>query len=338
MVEGVMLPTQRSDRVVLEANLDYWNPARFPRLRRIIYDNTLGQKDALELVKSGEGRVDLVTDFSPLDTLRVAQSPFATVVKARDSLQMVFGLFNMRKAESPWRDVRLRQAVNFAINREDLIRYATKGNGLITPALLPPRAFGYDPGLAPYAFAPAKARDLLGAAGHAHGLSVRVIAPEVLEVQATVVSKMLEQVGLTVDLTLLDIQAFRQQTTLDQLEHPAEEQTWDIALTSLGDLLNFPVYFPYHHFALDGATDWVSEELALRQLYEQVLRTVDRDRQQELIREMERHTHEHAYFLFLYSPIGLYAVNKAVQFVPHVTGILNLGEASVTEEHWSVRK
>jgi hypothetical protein len=31
-------------------------------------------------------------------------------------------------------------------------------------------------------------------------------------------------------------------------------------------------------------------------------------------------------------------VNKAVQFVPHVTGILNLGETSVMEEHWSVRK
>ena len=333
-----MLPTRRSDQVVLEANLDYWNPARFPRLQRIIYDNTLGQQAALELVKSGEGRVDLVTEFSPLETLRVAQSPFATVVKARDSLQMVFGLFNIRKAQSPWRDVRLRQAVNFAINRDDLIRYATKGNGLITPALLPPRSLGYDPNLTPYPFAPANARDLLAAAGHPTGLSIRVIAAEFLEVQATVVSKMLEQVGLTVDLRILDITAFRQQTTLDQLDRPAEEQIWDIALTSLGDLLNFPVYFPYHHFALDGATDWVNELPELRQLYEQVLRTVDRDTQLKLMRQMEGHTHEQAYFLFLYSPISLYAVNKAVQFVPHVTGILNLGDASVTDEHWSVRR
>ena len=43
----------------------------------------------------------------------------------------VFGQFNMRKTGSPWHDVRLRQAVNYAINREDLIRYATKGNGEI---------------------------------------------------------------------------------------------------------------------------------------------------------------------------------------------------------------
>ena len=65
---------------------------------------------------------------------------------------------------------------------------------------------------------------------------------------------------------------------------------------------------------------------------------MDHDTQHALMRQMERHTHEHAYFLFLYNPIGLFAVNKAVQFVPHMTGILNLGETSVTEEHWSVRK
>ena len=53
---------------------------------------------------------------------------------------------------------------------------------------------------------------------------------------------------------------------------------------------------------------------------------------------MERHTHAQAYFLFLYSPIQLYAVNKAVEFVPYVTTVLNLAETSVTEQHWSVRK
>jgi peptide/nickel transport system substrate-binding protein len=73
----------------------------------------------------------------------------------------VFGLLNMHKAGSPWRDVRLRQAVNVAVNREDLIRYATKGNGSIVPAMVPVHSFGYDPGLAPYPFDPAHARQLV---------------------------------------------------------------------------------------------------------------------------------------------------------------------------------
>ena len=102
--------------------------------------------------------------------------------------------------------------------------------------------------------------------------------------------------------------------------------------------MNFPVFQIYHHFALDGPFDWVSEQPELRQLYEEALRTVDRAQQQELIRQMERHTHNQAYFLFLYNPIMLYAVNKAVEFTPHVSGNLILAETGITEQHWSVRK
>jgi ABC-type transport system substrate-binding protein len=203
-VEGFSLPDKRTDRVILEANPGYWDTTRLPRLQRIIFDNTLTQHDAVELVKTSEGRVDVVSELSPLETLRVAQSPFAKVVKNRDSLGFVFGRFNMLKTGSPWRDVRVRQAVNVAINREDLIRYATKGNGVIVPALLAVNSFGYNPDLAPYAFEPGKARALLREAGYPDGLAVTLIAPPPLEVQATVVGKMLEQVGFTVERQILD--------------------------------------------------------------------------------------------------------------------------------------
>jgi ABC-type transport system substrate-binding protein len=319
--------------------MEYWDTNRFPRLRRIIFDHTLDQKEAVEIVKTGEGRVDLVSELSPLDTLRVAQSLFAKVVKSRGALNTVFGSFNMLKTGSPWTDARLRQAVNFATNREDLIRYAAKGNGVIIPALVSAQEFGYDPDLAPYPFDPVKARQLLHDAGYPNGLSVTVIATQALEVQATVVSKMLEPVGFKVDLQILDPGTFNQKTYLSHLDRPAEQQVWDIALFPGGvNVENFPVFEVYHYFALDGPQDWVIEQPELRRLYEQVLHTVDREKQQGLIRQMERHTAEHAYFLFLYNPIKLYAVNKAVEFVPYVSGVLKLDQISVTDQHWSVRK
>ncbi len=338
LVEGFSLPDKRSERVVLEANTDYWDPSRFPRLQRIVFDNTLRQQDPLELVKTAEGQVDLVTGLSPLETLRVAQSPFASVVKDRGALVTVFGMFNMRRAASPWRDVRLRQAVNYAINRADLIRYAAKGNGVVIPALVPFRGFGYDPDLAPYPFDADKARDLFREAGHPAGLPIVLIASQHLGIQATVVSKMLEQAGFAVDLQVLDAVTFNRKTVLSHLDQPSEQQGWDIALTSWGDLLNFPVFMVYHFFGLDGPHAWLNEEAELRQLREQILQTVDREQQQRLIRQMERHTSEQAYFLFLYSPIQLYAVNRAVEFVPYVTAWLILAETSVTDQHWSVRQ
>jgi peptide/nickel transport system substrate-binding protein len=338
-VEGFSLPDKRTDQVILEANLEYWDKTRLPRLQRIVVDNTLAQHDAVELVKTGEGRVELVSELSPLETLRVAQSPFAKVVKNRGNWGSMFGQFNMRKAGSPWRDVRLRQAVNFAINREDLIQYAAKGNGVIVPGLLAVNAFGYNPDLAPYAFDPVKARSLLREAGYPEGLAVTLIASPSLEVQATVVGKMLEQVGFTVERQILEPALYNQKTRLSDLDQPAEQQAWDIALTLWNDPVNFPPIHPYAVFAIsDRYYDWVLEEPELQQLYTQILHTVDREQQQALIRQMERHIRDQAYFLFLYHPIKLYAVNKAVDFVPYVSTTLNLAETSVTEQHWSVRK
>jgi peptide/nickel transport system substrate-binding protein len=234
--------------------------------------------------------------------------------------------------------VRVRQAANLAINREDLIRYATKGNGVIVPALLSVNTFGYDPDLAPYAFDPVKASALLREAGYPDGLALTLIAPSALEVQATVVGKMLEQVGFTVERQMLDPDVYNQKTRLPELDRPAEQQVWDIALTLWNDPVNFPAIQPYHVFALGGWSDWVIEAPELQQLYAQVLRTVDWEQQQALIRQMERHTHDQAYFLFLYNPIKLYAVNKAVEFVPYINTTLNLAETAVTDQHWSVRR
>jgi len=339
-VEGFSNPIVRSDRIVLVANTNYWDPDRFPRLQRIIFDNTLEQHQAVELVKTGEGHIDVVTELRPLDTLRVAESPFAKVVKNRGALLTMFGQFNMLKTGSPWHDVRLRQAANLAINREDLIRYAAKGNGVIIPALLPAQTFGHDPDLKPYPYEPARVRALLREAGYPDGLAISLIAPEDLEVQATVVSKMLEQGGFTVTLEILGPTAFEQKTILSHLDQPPEHQPWDIALTSShahgGDFIG--PFFLYHYFALDGTSDWVVEEPELRRLYEEVMSTVDQERQQQLVRQMERHTHDQAYFLFLYNPIQLFAVNTAVEFVPYVTTLLKLAETSVTEQHWSKRK
>jgi ABC-type transport system substrate-binding protein len=116
---------------------------------------------------------------------------------------------------------------------------------------------------------------LLHEAGYSDGLPITLIATEDLEVQATVVGKMLEQVGLTVELQLLNAAAYNQKTWLSRLDQPPERQSWDIALASQYDFGNFPVFFLYHYFALDGQFDWVNEQPALRQLYEQILHTVD---------------------------------------------------------------
>ena len=128
LVEGSGLYGKPGDRVVLEAFEDYWDP-RYPKVKRVIFETRfLGdRKEAMRLCRETEGEVDIVTHIRPLDTLKVAESPFAKVVKRKD-VTLLMGWFNQRKKGSKWRDIRLRKAVNYAINRKELWKYGAKGN------------------------------------------------------------------------------------------------------------------------------------------------------------------------------------------------------------------
>ncbi len=327
-MKGFSLPDKRSGEVVLEANTRYWDRSRFPRVKRIVFDNTISQAKALDLLKAGDGRVDMVTGLSPRDTLKVAQSAHAKVVKNRNFHGVVFGQLNMRKVGSPWRDLRVRQAANLAINRADLIQYGANGNGQVVPALVPANGFGYAAGLAPYPFDPERARALLREAGYPDGLSIGLIAPEPLTVHATVVASMLEQAGFTVERQILDPTGFRRRVTLSVLDTPAEQQTWDIAVTQENSWVSFAPIDLYQDFVVDGWADWVEESPEFRQLNDRVLRIVDPREQGTLIREMERLASEQAYFLFLYQPIDLVAVKKTVTYVPYPNFVI-LAETAV---------
>jgi len=120
LVEGGVPFGRPSELVVLEAYEDYWD-RRYPKAQKVIFDNTLigDRKEAMRLCRESEGAVDIVNHIRPLDTLKVAESKFAKVVKSRD-VAIFNGYLNQRKRDSKWRDIHLRKAVNYAINRKEL--------------------------------------------------------------------------------------------------------------------------------------------------------------------------------------------------------------------------
>ena len=69
---------------------------------------------------------------------------------------------------------------------------------------------------------------------------------------------MLELSGFKVTREVLDPAAFGQKTYLRHLDKPPEQQPWDIAM-SYFDVENFSMFHFYHHFVLDGFSDWTLE-------------------------------------------------------------------------------
>jgi oligopeptide transport system substrate-binding protein len=72
-------------------------------------------------------------------------------------------------------DRRVRQAFNYAVNKEAIVREITKMGSLPATGALPPGIHGYDPDLPGYAYDPVKAKRLLAEADFPNGTGFPVI-------------------------------------------------------------------------------------------------------------------------------------------------------------------
>jgi hypothetical protein len=72
-------------------------------------------------------------------------------------------------------------------------------------------------------------------------------------------------------------------------------------------------------------------------MWDDMTKTVDKNVQEQKVRQMVDYYHENLLGIIIYSPLSLYAINKEVNFVPYKNGLLRFMETSVMENHWSVR-
>jgi peptide/nickel transport system substrate-binding protein len=131
MVEGIVKDYRKMSEgevyATLVANPDYWKKGH-PKIQKITFIRHT-PKEALRAVI--EGRVDLVTNMIPKDTLKVAESPHSKVIKGRQDVRWAAGYLNLMSPHTfPLRSIRVREALNYAINKKELFRYAFKANAV----------------------------------------------------------------------------------------------------------------------------------------------------------------------------------------------------------------
>jgi ABC-type transport system substrate-binding protein len=82
---------------------------------------------------------------------------------------------------------------------------------------------------------------------------------------------------------------------------------------------------------------WIEYDADYERMWKEMAATVDEAAQDEKMRQLEQYVYDRAYAIFIYSALDLYAVNKAVNFVPQKSLRMQLKETSVSDNHWSVR-
>jgi ABC-type transport system substrate-binding protein len=157
-------------RLVLEKNPDYWKPDT-PKLDKITFE--FGQEPNVALLRLQRGEVDVLGDgIPPAQFLEVKDDPqYAGQIV--EGGQLHTGYVTMNVNTKPFDDVRVRQAVNMAINKDRIVRII---NNRAVPANqpLPPSMPGYIKDLKGYAYDPEGAKKLLADAGLADGFSTEL--------------------------------------------------------------------------------------------------------------------------------------------------------------------
>ena len=120
--------------------------------------------------------------------------------------------FITEQAKTAARDVRVRQALNYAVDKEAIVNGLLAGHSRPASQVAPQVAFGFDGTIAPYPYDPARARKLLADAGYSNGLVLLVEAVTgTVAGDAAILQKVaadLADVGVTMNIRTTTFQAY----------------------------------------------------------------------------------------------------------------------------------
>jgi oligopeptide transport system substrate-binding protein len=169
------------------------------------------------------GRLDLIDGIDPTlkDDVLTPEGALQPRYRGRIELVSVPALtteylgFNLSDTASVWRELRLRKAVAYAIDRPALVRYLRNGLGRAAVGLLPEGMPGFAPErLSGYGYDPTRAKALLAAAGYPNGKGLPVLhlltGPS-YRAQGELLQSQLAEVGIRVAVDVAEGAAAREQ-------------------------------------------------------------------------------------------------------------------------------
>ncbi|SDE71726.1 peptide/nickel transport system substrate-binding protein [Blastococcus fimeti] len=153
----------RGQRITLERNEEYWGERA--KLSRVVFRPLPDASTRAAALRAGE--VDMIAAPSPDSLQNLRDAGFVVSEGAPPHLWFL----SLNVAEGPTSDVRVRQAINLAIDRDGLVSDLLKDTAVPAQSVLPPANAAAVPDPDAYGYDPEEARRLLAEAGFADGFS-----------------------------------------------------------------------------------------------------------------------------------------------------------------------
>jgi peptide/nickel transport system substrate-binding protein len=296
----------RGEDVVLEANPDYWGEPK-PTIERVTYKFVEESGTRLSGLLAGE--FDLMTNLLPEDAER---APKSASVEGLEHPVMI-----LNAMEGPTASVEVRQAMNYAVDKEALAEQLYGGYAKVDQCqVLSDTYVGYNPDLEAYPYDPELARQMIEDAG-ASGETVTVTSTsgrwlKDREVTEAVVNYWTEA-GLDVEVQFYEFDEY-----LDRLfdrETRAPELLDAARVTGA-------------YYAIDGVGS-SNDDQELTGLLEQAAVETDDAARDELYAQATEHACDQAYFAFLLNIHDIYGMSERLEWEPRADAKLIVNEMAL---------
>ncbi len=199
------------DHVALELNKDWWGydaeisggtalADKDAGFKTITFKPVAENATRVAMLQSGDAQILWPTPTESVDVLKADPN-----VSTFDTPGITVWYFMMNNQKAPFNDVRVRQAVSYAINKEAYVQVVMNGQGFPATSITGP-AVQYYKANDPYPYDPAKAKELLAEAGYPDGFTTTLMynTTSMRQKMAEFYKQQLAEVGITLELNSME--------------------------------------------------------------------------------------------------------------------------------------
>lgn len=310
-----------NDSITLKKNENYWKDG-YPKLDQIVFKVITDPSARVTALSTGE--VDLVSDLNPVD---IGQIEDDFNVMYRPPLNV--GFLGMTVTRAPFDNVKVRQAMNHAVDQQALVKSFFYGKAEIATNPYPSTMEGYNDQVQPYAYDPDKAKSLLAEAGFDKGFEMDLWAMPVSrpympngQKVAEMIQAQLGEVGIKANIVSYDWATY-----VEKVE-AGEADAFLLGGTSSNGTASGILDFQFKSNALGDSNYIRYKNPKLDDILNQVQGAVDPDDRVALLEQAQQIIHDEALWVpLVHSTPALASVEDLVGVNPLPTGSEHLATA-----------
>lgn len=331
--EGFAVGESQTQKLELEANPYYWNK-EFPKIKSITAYMEYDIDIAIEDITKSEGKLDFVP--IPFNKkLDIILSPNAKLIvsKSTDNFVIFFNLINGNKS---LQDKNIRQALNQALNQENLLNFVYKKEGKISPFTASLNYSIVNKIAKNYTYEETKmSEDEIFK--HLKGLKLNIFTQDKFMFLLKGIEFQLKKYGVVFNYKITNSEKDIYKQLLNTNTNK-NTQDWDLLVWGDDDWYYqnpWTVFFIYEE---NSAWSTIGKDDLMQEYIEKYfVSKVGTKEYEELTKNILYRAKDMAYTLSVPSPNKVIAVNKELIYTPYQGGIIPLWEMQISNNHWSLR-